>query len=79
MRDYLNKTELLAALDNGERLEAHPRTAYAGEAVEYLPRVDVVGGKPTSHPDCYPWHVVGRPDYARLRNSEVVVIEPAAI
>ncbi|MFI1703022.1 hypothetical protein [Streptomyces griseoruber] len=77
MRDYLSKTELLAALHNGERLEAHPRTAYAGEEVEYLPRVDIVGGKPTSHPDIYAWHVVGRPDDHRLRKSEVVVIEPA--
>lgn len=78
MRDYLNKTELLAAMNNGERLEAHPRTPYAGEQVEYLPRVDIVGGKPTSHPDFYPWRVVGRSGDYRLRNSEVVVIEAAA-
>lgn len=73
MREYLTRKQLLAAVAvaDGERLEAHPRTSYAGAAVEYLPRRDTVN----NHPDCYPWHVVGRPDYARLRRTEVVVAD----
>lgn len=69
MREHLTKTELLEARQNGERLEAHPRTAYAGEEVEYLPRKDTAN----NNPDFYPWHVVGRLDYDRLRRTEVVV------
>ncbi|MHB9861926.1 hypothetical protein [Streptomyces sp. YIM S03343] len=73
MREYLTRSELLAALQSGEHLEAHPRTPYAGEPVEYQPRTD-----PTNnHPDFYPWHVVGRPNYDRLCNTEVVAAEAA--
>ncbi|MFF2940200.1 hypothetical protein ACFVSQ_10195 [Streptomyces niveus] len=74
MRAFLTKAELHIANQKGERIEAGPRTGYAGEAVEYSPRKDSVN----NHPDCYPWHVIGRPDYDRLRNSEVVVVESAA-
>lgn len=70
MREYLTKSELLEARENGERLEAGPRTEYAGERVEYLPRKDTVN----NHPDCYPWHVVGRPDYDRVRGARVVAL-----
>lgn len=73
MRDFLSKAQLLAALQAGHRLEAGPRTPYAGEPVEYAPRQDAVNG----HPDVYAWHVIGRPDYERLRRTEVVVIEGA--
>lgn len=74
MRDYLNKTELLAALEAGKRIEAAPKTQYAGEAVEYAPRTDAAN----NHPDFYPWHVIGRPDYARLNFLKVVAVRPAA-
>ncbi|WP_327345953.1 hypothetical protein [Streptomyces europaeiscabiei] len=73
MRDFLNKTELLAALRAGKRLEGGPRTDYAGEAVEHAPREDKANG----HPDFYPWHIVGRPDWARLPRTGVVVVEGA--
>lgn len=50
MRDFLNKTELLAALQAGKRLEAGPRTDYAGEAVEYAPARTRLTVTPTSTP-----------------------------
>lgn len=62
--------ELLEAIRSGKRLEARQRAAYAGEAVEFLPRVDEANG----HPDFYPWHVMGRPDYDRLSGAEVVIV-----
>ncbi|MEI5526854.1 hypothetical protein ACKI1J_32340 [Streptomyces scabiei] len=68
MRDHQTRSPLLTARDNGARLEAGPRTSYAGEAVEYLPRKDRANG----HPDFYPWHVVGRPGDARVSNHQVV-------
>ncbi|WP_405893745.1 hypothetical protein OG272_15875 [Streptomyces sp. NBC_00104] len=71
MRDFLSRTELLAALQAGKRLEAGPRTDFAGEAVEYAPRADEANG----HPDFYPWRIVGRPD--RLPRTGVAVIEGA--
>ncbi|QPL14138.1 hypothetical protein QEH48_gp109 [Streptomyces phage TurkishDelight] len=69
MRDYQTRPRLLTARDNGARLEAGPRTAYAGEAVEYRPTKD----RANNHPDFYPWHVVGRPRDARLSNLQVVI------
>lgn len=73
-RDFLTQSELLAALEAGERLEASPNSDYPGEAVEYAPRKDTVN----NHPDFYPWHVTGRPDYARLPRMKVVAVAPAA-
>ncbi|MFE2425008.1 hypothetical protein [Streptomyces hokutonensis] len=74
MRQYLNKTELLAALEAGERIEAAPKSEYEGEAVEYAPRKDAAN----NHPDFYPWRVIGRPDYARLNSLKVVAVPTAA-
>ncbi|MEU6932856.1 hypothetical protein AB0A05_27280 [Streptomyces sp. NPDC046374] len=69
MREQLTRAELLKAVEAGARIEAHPRTTpYAGEEVEYLPRVDSANG----HPDAYPWRVKGRQEFNRLRNAEVV-------
>lgn len=62
----LKNREALAALAAGKTLVGNARSAYPGEAVEHAPRVDVVDGRPTGHPDFYAWHVVGRPEHARL-------------
>jgi hypothetical protein len=67
-RELLTKSELYAARQTGERIEAGPRTPYSGQAVEHSPRKDSAN----NHPDFYPWHVIGHPDHARLRNSQVV-------
>ncbi len=67
------KTELLAALAAGRRLTVtlnQPASApYAGQEVEYLPRVDEANG----HPDAYAWHVVGLPDWDRVRATQVII------
>lgn len=73
-RAFLTKTQLLAALQAGHRLEAGPRTSRAGEPVEYVPRRD----EANNHPDFYPWRIVGRSDCDRLRCAEVVVVDGAA-
>jgi hypothetical protein len=69
----LTKSEALAAVASGETLVGSPRSQYPGEVVEHKPHVDVVDGRPTGHPDVYAWHVVGRPDHARLRVTELVI------
>lgn len=66
----MTQQQLLEAATSGKRLEVRRTSAYAGEAVEYRPRVD----EANNHPDFYPWHVVGRPDYDRVRRSDVVVV-----
>jgi hypothetical protein len=70
---HLTQSEALAAIASGETLVGSTRSDYPNEVVEHKPRKDVVGGKPTGHPDYYPWHVVGRPDHARLRTSELKI------
>lgn len=65
----MDKSKALAAVTAGQTLVGGPRSDYAGEVVEYLPRVDEANG----HPDFYAWHVVGRPDYDRLNVHSVVV------
>jgi hypothetical protein len=68
MHSNPTRAQLFAARDNRIRLEAGPSTAYAGESVEYRPRKDEANG----HPDFYAWHVVGRPDYARVSALQLV-------
>ncbi len=63
----LSLAEALAAVASGETLVGGDRSEYAGMVVEYKPRKD----KANNHPDYYPWHVVGRPDYARLKSFQL--------
>lgn len=63
----LTLAEALAAVASGETLVGDKRSGYAGAVVEYKPRKD----KANNHPDYYPWHVMGRPDYARLKSSQL--------
>ena len=72
MRNSWNQ-QMLTAAAAGKTLVGTARSDYPGEVVEHLPRTDVVGGKPTSNPDFYAWHVVGRPDHARLNVHHVEV------
>lgn len=71
MRKNLTE-QLLEAAAAGETLVGTARSDYPGEAVEHLPRVDEVN----NHPDFYAWHVIGKPDYARLNVHKVEVKTP---
>ncbi|BET51794.1 hypothetical protein RGQ21_67760 [Kitasatospora aureofaciens] len=62
----LVKSEALKALEEGKTLVGASSSNYAGERIEYLPRNLTV-------PDFYPWHVVGRPDEARLNVQKLEV------
>lgn len=62
----LNKSEALKALEEGQTLVGASSSNYAGEKVEYRPRNLAV-------PDFYAWHVVGRPDEARLNVQKLEV------
>lgn len=64
------KQQMLDAAAAGKTLVGKPRSDYPSQAVEHLPRVDEVNG----HPDFYAWHVIGRPDYARLNVHHVEVL-----
>jgi hypothetical protein len=65
----MTKSEALAAIASSETLIGTRRSDYPGMEVEYRPRRDAANG----HPDAYAWHVKGRPDFARLRASDLEI------